>query len=449
MSKLGDALAAQKREAWVDWKDIPLTAEWQQEILSNIEGADNFLFVISPESAASPNCRKEIDHAVANHKRMVPVLYRAVPETAIPEALSKFQRIDFLSNGDFDANFASLITALDTDLSWVQMHTRLLTRAKEWEREGKDNSFLLHGKDLGEAERWLEKSPDKEPRATTLHSHYILASRHSATKRQRLVIGAVTLAFLIAVGLAIYAFTQRNVAQLETKEAEHQRNAAQANAMEAQKQKTIAEDNAADAERQAAEANRQKNRALARMLLAESDAVLGESTEASVLLAAESVRTTPLFANTAALYQRASLLMRPLAEFKDVTNSSNTKVRFEEGGTRVALNDAPGLLVLDTASREVILRLDDRRVGDMVFCAKGLYYASTDLSSTGGYDVREAFSGALKMRPSNDLKNANFVHAVMGRKKPFLAEWANSYEPFRENPSGLWLFNYKTRNLGH
>ena len=39
---LGDALVAQKREAWVDWKDIPLTAEWQQEIFNNIEAADNF-----------------------------------------------------------------------------------------------------------------------------------------------------------------------------------------------------------------------------------------------------------------------------------------------------------------------------------------------------------------------------------------------------------------------
>lgn len=65
--KLSDALANQKREAWIDWKDIPLTAEWQQEILTNVEAAENFLFVISPESATSPNCRKEIDHAVANN----------------------------------------------------------------------------------------------------------------------------------------------------------------------------------------------------------------------------------------------------------------------------------------------------------------------------------------------------------------------------------------------
>jgi hypothetical protein len=59
--KIGDALAAQKREVWVDWEDIPLTAEWQREIFANIEAADNFLFIISPESVASANCRKEIE----------------------------------------------------------------------------------------------------------------------------------------------------------------------------------------------------------------------------------------------------------------------------------------------------------------------------------------------------------------------------------------------------
>jgi TIR domain len=41
--KLSDAFANQKRDTWIDWKDIPLTAEWQQEILTNIEGAENFL----------------------------------------------------------------------------------------------------------------------------------------------------------------------------------------------------------------------------------------------------------------------------------------------------------------------------------------------------------------------------------------------------------------------
>ena len=216
--KLGEALVAQKREAWVDWKDIPLTAEWQKEILTNIENAENFIFIISPESAASPNCRKEIDHAVANHKRMIPILYRAVPDEAIPEALGKFQRMDFGEEDEFGSKFAALIAALDTDLAWVQMHTRLLTRAKEWEREAKDGSFLLRGKDLREAEQWVARSAEKEPTPTTLHSQYILASRQSATRVQRLITGAGSAALLIAIGLAIYAFMQKSTAQRNARE---------------------------------------------------------------------------------------------------------------------------------------------------------------------------------------------------------------------------------------
>jgi hypothetical protein len=214
--RLNDALVGQKREAWVDWKDIPLTAEWQQEILTNIETTENFVIVISPESAASPNCKKEIDHAVANHKRMFPIVRRHVPDDAVPEALRKFQWIDFSNDDTFEPRFATLVAALDADLAWVNVHTRLLTRAKEWQREGKDNSFLLHGKDLREAERWVAQSFEKDPKPITLQSQYILASRQSATKVQRIVIAAVTAAFLIAVGLAVYAFIQRNVAKQET-----------------------------------------------------------------------------------------------------------------------------------------------------------------------------------------------------------------------------------------
>jgi hypothetical protein len=112
--------------------------------------------------------------------------------------VAKFHRIDFSGSDGFDANFAKLIAALDTGLDWKRTHTRLLTRAKEWERERKDKSFLLYGKDLREAERWVAGSAEKEPKPTTLHSQYILASRQSATRAQQIVIAAVSVAALIA-----------------------------------------------------------------------------------------------------------------------------------------------------------------------------------------------------------------------------------------------------------
>jgi WD40 repeat protein len=243
VQKLVDRLTAEKREVWLDDKDIEPTAEWLKEIFKNIEAADNFLFVISPNSVVSTYARKEIDHAVLNNKRIVPIFHQPVPDKDIPEAVAKLQRIDFTGVDGFDAKFAKLIAALDTDLNWKQAHTRLLTRAREWEREGKDSSFLLRGRDLREAEQWVAKSDEKGPNPTTLHSQYILVSRQSATSTQRMIIGAVAVAALVAAGLARYAFVQKNRAQRET-------NAADANALEAQKQQKAAQDNAAEAQKQ-------------------------------------------------------------------------------------------------------------------------------------------------------------------------------------------------------
>jgi hypothetical protein len=309
VQKLVVALVAEKREVWLDEKDIEVTAEWLKEIFANIEAADNFLFVISPESIASANTRKEIDHAATNSKRMVPIYYRAVPDADVPEAVAKFQRIDFTGTTNFDSNFAQLTKALDTDLDRKQTHTRLLTRAKEWERERKDGSFLLRGKDLSEAEQWLVSSAEKEPKPTALHSHYILASRQSATRTQRIIIGAVAVALTVAIGLAIYAFRQRNAAQSETKEAQKQKKIADDNAAEATRQKeaavkneneamrqqSIAVKNEVEARRQEGIAERNAQEAKARELAAYATESLSEDPERSILLGMQAVNATLRF----------------------------------------------------------------------------------------------------------------------------------------------------------
>ena len=44
--------------------------------------------MISPEAVASVTCLKEIAYASAKSKRVIPVLYREVPGSAIPRALA-------------------------------------------------------------------------------------------------------------------------------------------------------------------------------------------------------------------------------------------------------------------------------------------------------------------------------------------------------------------------
>lgn len=89
--QLDESLAQRNRDVWIDWRSIPPTAEWLKEIFASIEAADNFLFVISPDSCASEMCREEVAYAEANHKRLIPVVCRPVKSRDLPPALARIE----------------------------------------------------------------------------------------------------------------------------------------------------------------------------------------------------------------------------------------------------------------------------------------------------------------------------------------------------------------------
>lgn len=221
--RLNNALAAQNRDTWVDWEDIPASADWWKEVTGGIEQADSFVFVISPDSVRSEVCRNELVHAVANNKRFVPVLRREVLDPSdmklMHPVISSHNWIYFREQDDFDTAFQLLITALDTDLSNVRAHTRLLVRAREWEAATKDGSLLLQGDDLKKAESWLAQAVARKPAPTPLHAQYIAASRQAATARQRALLAGVSVALVVSIALAVLSLalfgeanTQRGIA---------------------------------------------------------------------------------------------------------------------------------------------------------------------------------------------------------------------------------------------
>ena len=58
----------------------------RQEFAEAIQGADALVFVVSPDSVVSPECQNELAHAVANHKRLIPVLCRKTETQEAPDA---------------------------------------------------------------------------------------------------------------------------------------------------------------------------------------------------------------------------------------------------------------------------------------------------------------------------------------------------------------------------
>jgi WD40 repeat protein len=212
------SLVESGKDVWVDWQDILPTAEWLEEVFEGVEASDNFLFVITPDSLTSDVCAQELGHALEQRKRLVPVLHRDADRQPVPEALAARNWTFFREEDDYAASFETLVVALDTDLEWVSAHTRLLGRALEWEREGREGSYLLRGRDLGDAERWLaSQNAERDPQPTPLQLEYALAGRRAATRRQRMLVGTALLAVVVSLSLALLALLQRNEARREAR----------------------------------------------------------------------------------------------------------------------------------------------------------------------------------------------------------------------------------------
>lgn len=214
--RLHRGLLSRDRETWVDWEGIPPTADWMKQIEAAIDAAEAFAFVLSPESLASTVCRRELDHADAQNKRVIPLVWRQADAAQVPPALARLNWIFFREEDDFETALQTLLSAVDTDLDWLQAHTRLLLRSREWEAKGRDGSLALRGGDLKAAEQWLTLGPRKAPQPTELQTRYIIDSRRQATNRRFLLLGAAAVSLVaIAILATLFHFQRQESARQE------------------------------------------------------------------------------------------------------------------------------------------------------------------------------------------------------------------------------------------
>jgi hypothetical protein len=258
--KLVDTLQAANREVWADWEDIPAASDWDAEIKEGIEKTNTVLFVLSPEWIKSNECRKELEHAVKMGKRLVPILFLMLAEgQEVPPELAKINWVYMRETDDFDKAFETLQSAMDTDLDWIKVHTRIQVRALEWEKKNRSASFALRGEDLTEGEQFVASRAEKSPIPTHLQSEYVLASRKDATKRQRQTLAGVTVALIISIALGVAALFQRQAATRAEA-------TAQTNLVVAQTARSDADNNAATAFANEQEALKQDNNARRKLL---------------------------------------------------------------------------------------------------------------------------------------------------------------------------------------
>jgi WD40 repeat protein len=356
---LHEALVENQLETWIDWQDIPPSADWLAEVYEAIEGADAFVFIISETSLASEICGLEIAHAAKHNKRLIPIVIKDIEAEKVPRELAVLNWIFFDDAGEkFAEAMDDLVTAITVDQAWVKGHTRFQNRALDWERKERDQGALLRGADLSEAEAWLAGSAEKDPGPTALQTEFILKSREDATRRGRRTLMGVGVALVVAVGLGILAWTQRNVAVSEG----YARSTAQAEAVaESEMRATaqvLAEEEAdaratqqAVAEEQRDIAQAQKRIAEARQLAALALNKLDSELDLALLLSIEGVKKDRNYLTIGSLLSTLETNTKLLRHFNSYS-SDITDVSFNPDGNYFA-----------TSADEDLIRLWDPLTG--------------------------------------------------------------------------------------
>lgn len=101
---------------WIDREDISAGRSWRSEISEAISRCDTFLVVLSPESVASENVKRELAFAESHGRRIIPLRYQSCslpPE--IDLTLGNLQWIDFVEP-IYEAAVARLVQSLNPDI---------------------------------------------------------------------------------------------------------------------------------------------------------------------------------------------------------------------------------------------------------------------------------------------------------------------------------------------
>ena len=113
---------------------------------------------------------------------MIPVVWRD-PEGEVRGDIAEINYVFMRESDGFEAGLEAFTEAIETDLDWLKADTRLLVRAVEWDRLGREVSYTLRGRDLSGFEGWDPRGQDMGPRPTALQTEYLLESRRAMPRR--------------------------------------------------------------------------------------------------------------------------------------------------------------------------------------------------------------------------------------------------------------------------
>ncbi len=163
--KIGKTLMRQGLTIWTNQRDIKTGTAFQNEIDRGIERADNFVYLISPKTLRSQYCQQEFTYALANNKRIIPLLIQETDFKLIPSKIQELQFID-LTDAEDEAKYHrgvdKLLKELKSDAFYYENHKLLLVKALKWQRQNHNPSILLRSYNLQHFAGWLKVAKQRQ-----------------------------------------------------------------------------------------------------------------------------------------------------------------------------------------------------------------------------------------------------------------------------------------------
>jgi WD40 repeat protein len=212
--QIDEALRRRGFEPLIDRAEIYAFEDWWKRIEELIVKADAVVFLLSPASASSGVCAREVAFAASLGKRLAPIVIKPVNAQTLPAQLRNLNYISFENAGLFETNADMLSAALSTNIDWVRKHTEISEQARRWSAAGRPGprGLLLRSPVLEEAEHWLAMRPITAPMPTGIVHEYIAESRRAAVRRRNVVTAFLAAGVVVASGLAGIALWQRSIA---------------------------------------------------------------------------------------------------------------------------------------------------------------------------------------------------------------------------------------------
>lgn len=353
--KLTSSLSDIGFDAWVDWNDIPPTADWWDTIEKGIESADAFLFLISPTSVTSDICNREIDHAIKNGKRVIPIVVQDIAKGKGHPHLNKLNWIFFREQDNFEESLKKLETGLKIDIAWLETHRKLQVQALEWHKR-KTTSLLLRGDELQNAETQLAEHASADPAPTEIQYEFVLESRRAANRQRRIVTALSTVIGIILIIATVYSIAQANIAKQAATEARAAQELAIANAELAVDARKEAEAAQVEAETQRGIADEQAYLALAGSLSAQADSLIDQDHTLALLLGLEAYQRRPDIVTRTTLFRL--LQSTPYVRVFGF-NAQVSSLAVSPDGQWLAVSNAEQINILDTATHQIVFTTSD------------------------------------------------------------------------------------------